>query len=77
MTKTLRETQLEQIIRDTIWMARRYADGRSTYAPDTFNRAVDLALELGITLKPDSGDKIYADDGMGGKWSREFKGFVK
>ena len=47
-------------IADIIWMARRYADGRSTYAPSMFNRAYDvLVKEFGkeiehFTANPDS-----------------------
>lgn len=38
-------------IRDIIWMARRYADGRSTYAPSMFNDAYDvLRNELEDTI---------------------------
>lgn len=33
-------------IRDIIWMARRYADGRRTYAPDMFNEAQKKIVEV-------------------------------
>jgi len=60
---------LEEIIRETIWMARRYADGRSSYATSMFNRARDQCIKLGIEgIKPDKDGEIYADDGMFGKW---------
>lgn len=54
--------QLESIILDTHWMARRYADGRKSYAPDMFNRAMDRALALELPLKPDTalGATYYA-----------------
>ena len=39
---------LESIIRDTLWMAGRYADGRMTYAVGMFNDARAKALSLGV-----------------------------
>lgn len=76
--KSKREEQLESIIRDIMWMARRYADGRSTYAPNMFNRAMDLCIDLGVNVKPDGPDqKIYADDGMLGKYDPKTKTFYK
>lgn len=44
-------------IADIIWMARRYADGRMTYASGTFNESqAGLVSELGeeVMGKPDS-----------------------
>lgn len=59
-----REAQLEAIIRELYWMARRYAHGRRTYAPDYYNRAIAAALNAGVDLKPPSGDgTIWAKDG--------------
>lgn len=66
---------LERIIGETLWMARRYADGRSTYAPGTVNKCIDLALELGIELDGPP-EEMYAKDGMFGEWDSkqgEFK----
>ena len=77
MSKTAREKQLESIIRDTLWMARRYADGRSTYAPDMYNRAADLAIQLGVVWKPDKNGEVYATDGMFGQWNSDLQRFVK
>lgn len=57
---------LESIILDIHWMARRYADGRMTYAPDKFNRAMIKAITLGIPLKKDiivHPPSIFAQDG--------------
>ncbi len=45
---------LESVVRDIYWMARRYADGRQTYAPSMYNDAINRALTLGITLSVDS-----------------------
>lgn len=60
-----RESQMEYIIRETLWMARRYAHGRRTFAPSTVNECINLALKLGIKIDPDTVDGIemYARDG--------------
>lgn len=42
--------QLRSIISDLYWMARRYADGRSTYAPSTYNAAIKRAIALDCHL---------------------------
>ena len=61
-----REKELEEIIIDTIWMARRYADGRKTYAVSMLNDAIDNCERLGVNIKTDhtliNGNK-YATDG--------------
>jgi hypothetical protein len=74
---TKREEMLENIIRETMWMARRYAHGRSTYAPDQFNKALDQAIDLGLNIPADKNGKIYADDGMFGEWCTESQTFIK
>lgn len=66
--------ELRSIITKTLWMARRYADGRSTYAPHDVNMAIDLALSLGIELDGPI-DKPYAEDGMFGEWNPETQRF--
>jgi len=35
------DDELKAAIKDIVWMARRYADGRRTYAPSMFNDAYD------------------------------------
>ena len=67
---------LEYIIRETLWMARRYADGRSTYAPTTVNECIDLALKLGIDLSGPP-EEMYAKDGMFGEWNPKLQRFEK
>lgn len=37
----INKQEVQELISQIIWMARRYADGRRTYAPDSFNRAYD------------------------------------
>lgn len=53
-----------------VWMARRYADGRSTYAPSDFNKAYerlkDICPQLLADEQTDHTCKYfpYAQDGM-------------
>ena len=53
-----------RIVQDIHWMARRYADGRRSYAPGMFNDAVRPAFEAGW-LKPNGAadESQYARDG--------------
>lgn len=48
-------------ILDLHWMARRYADGRCSYAPTLLNRRVRDLLAFGYELK----SPLFARDGMG------------
>jgi len=48
-----RKQKLEQVIRDTFWMARRYANGRSTHAPFTVNSALETLQDLGVDVDDD------------------------
>ena len=65
-----REKVLMKAFDDTIWMAIRYAHGRSTYAPSMVRDAVNLVKELfpdwklkeDITVKP-------KEDGNGRSWN--------
>lgn len=43
---------LRKAIQDVWWMARRYCDGRSTYAASTYNQHTRNLLALGIELNP-------------------------
>ena len=57
--------ELEKIIKDIWWMARRYAHGRQSFAVDNYNRAIHKAVELGIDIRPDPVDNIIeAKDAM-------------
>jgi hypothetical protein len=58
-----RSEQLEWIIQQIYWMARRYAHGRSTYAPSDYNEAIKLAHELGMVFRPDNDGLVEAKDG--------------
>lgn len=56
---------LRAIARDLHWMARRYADGRMTYAASTVNEHTRTLLALGVKLNPTGDGTIWARDGMG------------
>lgn len=45
---TEREMNLRQVIIDIWWMARRYADGRASYATSMYNSAMKRAIENGV-----------------------------
>jgi hypothetical protein len=51
MTKK-QEQQLKKCFEDTIWMAIRYAHGRSTYAPSMVRDAVKLYQSIYPEWKP-------------------------
>lgn len=55
---------LEGIIRDTLWMARRYAHGRHSYAVGMYNAAARAALNLGIAGKESDGSVFAIDGGL-------------
>jgi len=52
--------QLEKVILQTFWMARRYANGRKTGVPYTVNECREVLLRLGMTIAP---DHTLVDDG--------------
>jgi len=58
----------KEIIKQLLWMARRYCDGRMTYAPSLFNRIQKAAVnKYGIEIigdKPGTTENFpYALDG--------------
>lgn len=72
MTNTSRSTKkqlrqrceaLEKIAHDLHWMARRYADGRRSYAPGLFNDHTRALLEMGVKLNPTGDGTVWANDG--------------
>lgn len=71
------EDQLKYIIRETLWMARRYADNRTTYAPYIFNECLDMAESLGVKIEDDIDIGKYARDGMLGSWIKDTQKFEK
>jgi hypothetical protein len=53
-----------EMLKDLLWMARRYADGRMSYASGSYNRIAKWAHSQGI--EPDYSDGTpFARDGMG------------
>lgn len=69
---------IEGAVKEIHWMGRRYAEGRSTYAPYQFNKAVDACLNVGVKFHNlESERDIYARDGMFGNWSREKQTFIR
>lgn len=69
MTKN-EKIKLTRAIKDILWMARRYSEGRSTYAPEMFNDSYDiirdiLGEEVDKTIDPSDIIKNwpYATDG--------------
>lgn len=60
-----------ECLKEIMWMARRYADGRQTYAVGIYNEVVRKCLRLGIKLDPKDGI-IWARDGGG----RDFDGLT-
>ena len=69
---------LEYIVKETLWMARRYANNRRTYSPTIVNNCIDIAIkQLGIKIEKDTvgGIELYAKDGDLGKWNSELQKF--
>jgi hypothetical protein len=56
---------LEHVIINLHWMARRYADGRQTYAPGLFNDCTRSLLQMGIELKGGADGTIWARNSLG------------
>jgi len=59
------------IVRNIYWMACRYADGRNTYAPGMYNRAIAKAYDAGWLTFDHTGRRYevqYARDGMSPEW---------
>ena len=66
-----RNDRIKRSVKDILWMARRYADGRQTYAVDMFNNAYDLLRdEFGEDIDPKDPTREqnhpYAEDGNQG-----------
>lgn len=60
-TQQERIALLESIVRDTLWMACRYAHGRSSYAVGMYNEAARRAVALGFL--PYCDEPRFAIDG--------------
>jgi len=56
---TEENTRLRQIVKDTFWMARRYANGRQTYAPSIIREHYPYVKERGLVEKDKTLEKDY------------------
>lgn len=56
---------LKSIAADLHWMARRYADGRQSYATSTFNDLTRRLLAMDVKLNATGDGTIWARDAMG------------
>ena len=71
--------RLRKIVRDTMWMACRYAHGRQSYAVAMYNGAARDARALGVLdSRPASDEPVFAIDGsltpeMSGLTQAEFE----
>lgn len=66
LDRLTRELQaLRRIVVDLHWMARRYVDGRTSYATRLFNDHTRALVALGVELNRTSDGTIWARDGMG------------
>lgn len=66
-TKQLREENeiLQKCVLDLYWMARRYADGRMSYAVPTCNDAIRKLIDIGLPIKEDPiNNRMFAVDGI-------------
>lgn len=75
---------LKYIVKNTLWMARRYATERQSYAPSLFNECVHKLDEVGLgdLHKPDRDiyndkENRFANDGMCGIYDPETKTYNK
>lgn len=59
---------LRKIVVDLHWMARRYADGRMSTAPEMFNDAVKALLAMGIKFNKTFDQIIWARNSMGRRY---------
>lgn len=57
--------ELIKVVCDLHWMARRYADGRTSYATSLFNGHTRFLKALGFPLNPTGDETIWARDTMG------------
>lgn len=55
------DKKVEQAVKDIVWMARRYAEGRKTYAPAMFNDAYKILKEY-IDFKEENDPDNREDD---------------
>lgn len=54
--------KLREVAKDLHWLARRYADGRSSYATSLHNDHTRTLLSLGVPLNPTGDGTLWARD---------------
>lgn len=59
---------LKECLKETVWMARRYCNLRSTYGPSVVNKIIDTLLGMKVNIEDDVTIGRYAKDGMLGNW---------
>lgn len=70
--------QLKMDLVEIIWMARRYAHGRKTYAPQMVNEVIDRLLKTDCSVSTDEVvGGLYAEDGSFGSWDPKSQIFKK
>ena len=62
---------LKKIAADLQIMAKRYADGRQTFACLTVNQHTKALLDMGVTLNPGAERIIWALDGGGDRFQTD------
>jgi hypothetical protein len=60
---------LKQVIKDTFWMARRYAHGRRTYAPGMVREAYTVLKKHFPDCVPQHDVTISTTDGVVDDWT--------
>lgn len=65
----LENDTLRRLCVDLQWMAKRYAEGRRSYAVSMVNQATRTLLALGIELNPCGEQTVWARDGGGFAYS--------
>lgn len=65
LTPAAHLARLREIVVDLHWMARRYANGRQSYAVGLFNRHTRALLALGVPLNATADETIWARDAQG------------
>lgn len=58
-------SSLKQIATDLHWMARRYCDGRQSYAVGMFNDITRRLIAMGVLLNPTADGTVWARDAGG------------
>ena len=69
--KKILDQAVKKIAADLQIMAKRYADGRHTFACLTVNQHTKALLDMGVTLNPGAERIIWALDGGGDRFQTD------